>query len=85
MVEGRKAEYPIMARVAMKYFAISGTSTPAERIISRLGLLLCKRRLSLKGELFSKMMGGGAVDDCITTVDGKLPTRGSKRKNLHHH
>ena len=58
----RKAEYPFMARLARKYLAVSGTSTPAERVISRLGLVLSKRRLSMKGELFSKIM---FLSDCV--------------------
>ena len=58
----RKAEYPIMARLARKYLAVSGTSTPAERVISRLGLVLSKRRLNMKGELFSKIM---FLSDCV--------------------
>ena len=58
----RKAEYPIMARLARKYLAVSGTSTPAERVISRLGLVLSKRRLRMKGELFSKIM---FLSDCV--------------------
>ena len=58
----RKAEYPTMARLARKYLAVSGTSTPAERVISRLGLVLSKRRLAMKGELFSKIM---FLSDCV--------------------
>ena len=53
---GRRLEYPLMARLARKYLAVSGTSTPSERVISRLGLVLTKRRLSMKGNLFSKIM-----------------------------
>jgi hypothetical protein len=45
-----------MARLARKYLAIMGTSTPAERVISRLGLVLTKTRSSMSGELFSKIM-----------------------------
>ena len=52
----RSLEYPLMARLARKYLAVSGTSTPSERVISRLGLVLTKRRLSMKGNLFSKIM-----------------------------
>ena len=49
-------EYSLMAKLARKYLAVQGTSTPAERVISRLGAVLTKRRQSLTGELFSKMM-----------------------------
>ena len=52
----RYKEYPLMARLARKYLAVSGTSTPSERVISRLGLVLTKRRLKLKGDFFSKIM-----------------------------
>ena len=52
----RCKEYPLMARLARKYLAVSGTSTPSERVISRLGLVLTKRRLTLKGDFFSKIM-----------------------------
>ena len=58
----RRAEYPTMARLARKYLVVSGTSTPAERVISRLGLVLAKRRLSMKGSLFSKIM---FLSDCV--------------------
>ena len=52
----RCKEYPLMARLARKYLAVSGTSTPSERVISRLGLVLTKKRLSMKGDFFSKIM-----------------------------
>ena len=51
-----KDEYPNLARLARKYLAVQGTATPAERIMSRLGEILSKRRLAMKGELFSKIM-----------------------------
>ena len=52
----RRQEYPLMAKLARKYLAVQGTSTPAERVISRLGAVLTKRRQSLTGDIFSKMM-----------------------------
>ena len=52
----RRTEYPLMAKLARKYLAVQGTSTPAERVISRLGAVLTKRRQSLTGDIFSKMM-----------------------------
>ena len=52
----RRDEYPVMSKLARKYLAVQGTSTPAERVISRLGTVLSKRRQSLTGEIFSKMM-----------------------------
>ena len=52
----RRQEYPLMAKLARKYLSVQGTSTPAERVISRLGNVLTKRRQRLSGEIFSKMM-----------------------------
>ena len=52
----RCKEYPLLARLARKYLAVSGTSTPSERVISRLGLVLTKKRLSMRGDFFSKVM-----------------------------
>ena len=52
----RGTEYPLMSRLARKYLAVSGTSTPSERVISRLGLVLTKKRLSMRGDFFSKVM-----------------------------
>ena len=45
-----------MARLARKYLAVQGTLTPAERVMSRLGVILNKRRQAMKGDLFSKKM-----------------------------
>ena len=52
----RRDEYPLMSKLARKYLAVQGTSTPAERVISRLGAVLTKRRQSLTGDMFSKIM-----------------------------
>ena len=52
----RRDEYPLMSKLARKYMAVEGTSTPAERVISRLGAVLTKRRQSLTGDMFSKIM-----------------------------
>ena len=52
----RCKDYPLMSKLARKYVAVSGTSIPSERVISRLGLILTKKRLSMKGDLFSKIM-----------------------------
>ena len=46
-----------MASLGRKYLAAQGTSTPAERVISKLGLTLTKKRLRMKGELF--------LSDCL--------------------
>ena len=52
----RRDEYPLMSKLARKYLAVQGTSTPAERVISRLGAVFTKRRQSLTGDMFSKIM-----------------------------
>ena len=52
----RKLEFPMMSRLARKYLAVQGSATPAERIMSRLGLVLTKTRQSLPGENFGMMM-----------------------------
>ena len=57
-----KSLYPNLARLARKYLAVQGTATPSERVMSRLGVVLTKRRLAMKGELFSKIM---FLTDCI--------------------
>ena len=58
----RKELYPCMSKLARKYLCVQGTSTPAERVISRLGEVLTKKRLAMLGELFSKTM---FLTDCI--------------------
>ena len=58
----RRLEYPFMARLARKYLAVQGTSTAAERVMSRLGLVLTKRRQMMTGDLFSKIM---FLSDCL--------------------
>ena len=57
-----KLLYPNLARLARKYLSVQGTATPSERVMSRLGEVLTKRRLAMKGELFSKIM---FLTDCI--------------------
>ena len=57
-----KSLYPNLARLARKYLSVQGTATPSERVMSRLGVVLTKRRLAMKGELFSKIM---FLTDCI--------------------
>ena len=41
----KEVQYPLLAKLAKKYLCIQATSTTAERVFSRLGLLLTKRRL----------------------------------------
>ena len=52
----KEVQYPLLAKLAKKYLCIQATSTTAERIFSRLGLLLTKRRLCLDGERSEKIM-----------------------------
>ena len=58
----RRLEYPFMARLVRKYLAVQGTSTAAERVMSRLGLVLTKRKQRMIGDLFSKIM---FLSDCL--------------------
>ena len=51
-----RAEYPVMARLARKYLTVQGTSTPAEHVISRLGIVLSKSRQAMSGPIFSKII-----------------------------
>ena len=43
-------------RLARKYLSVQATSTPAERVMSSMGVVLEKRRQSMTGELFAEMM-----------------------------
>ena len=54
--------YPNMSVLARKYLSVQGTSTSAERVMSRMGIVLTKRRLSITGELFEKVM---FLSDCL--------------------
>ena len=58
----RKEIYPNVAELARKYLSVQGSSTPAERVMSDMGTILNKKRLSLGDELFSEMMYLG---DCV--------------------
>ena len=58
----KRFEYPLMARLARKYLAVQGSSTNAERVMSRMGLILTKKRMAMKGELFSEIM---FLTDCV--------------------
>ena len=59
--KGRKNKYPLLARLARKYFSIQGTSTAAERVMSDMGLVLTKKRLRMKQDLFNALM---FLSDC---------------------
>ena len=58
----RKDLYPNVAELARKYLSVQGSSTPAERVMSDMGTILTKKRLSLSDDLFSEMMYLG---DCV--------------------
>ena len=55
-------QYPRLATLAKKYLSLPATSTPAERCMSKMGLVLEKKRLRLKDEKFSKIM---YLSDCV--------------------
>ena len=45
-----------MSRLARKYLSVQATSTPAERVMSAMGIVLEKKRQAMTGELFSEIM-----------------------------
>ena len=51
-----RAEYPVIARLVRKYLTVQGTSTRAERAISRLEIVLSKSRQAMSGPMFLKIM-----------------------------
>ena len=51
-----KDKYPHVARLARKYLSVQGTSTPAERVMSDMGLILNKKRLSMSDDNFSRLV-----------------------------
>ena len=51
-----QAKYPTIARLARKYLSVQGTSTPAERVMSVMGAILNKKRLSMTDYNFSILM-----------------------------
>ena len=54
--------YPLMFRMALKYFSVQGTSTAAERSMSLLGNILTKKRLCLTNENVRML---AYLSDCI--------------------
>ena len=52
----RRGSYPLMSRLARKYLSVQATSTPAERVMSAMGIVLEKKRQAMTGELFSEIM-----------------------------
>jgi len=47
-----------MAILARKYLTVQGTSTPPERVISRLGIVLSKSRQAMSGPAHHTLRGG---------------------------
>ncbi len=45
-----KDKYPHISKLARRYLSIQGTSTPAERVMSDMGLILNKKRLSMSDD-----------------------------------
>ena len=45
-----------MSSLARKYLSVQATSTPAERVMSAMGIVLEKKRQAMTGELFSEIM-----------------------------
>ena len=51
-----KDKYPDIAKLARKYLSIQGTSTPAERVMSDMGIILNKKRLAMSDDNFRMLM-----------------------------
>ena len=58
----REDNYPLLSKLARKYLAVQATSTPAERVMSTLGLVLNSKRQSMRGDLFDEIM---FLTDCV--------------------
>ena len=43
-------------RLARKYLSVQATSTPAERVMSAMGIILEKKRQRMTGDLFNEIM-----------------------------
>ena len=48
--------YNSLCRLARKYLSIQATSTPAERVMSDMGIVLEKKRQRMSAELFNEIM-----------------------------
>ena len=51
-----KDKYPHITKLARKYLSIQGTSTPSERVMSDMGIILNKKRLAMNDENFRMLM-----------------------------
>ena len=48
--------YNSLFRLARKYLSVQATSTPAERFMSAMGIILEKKRQRMMGDLFNEIM-----------------------------
>ena len=53
---GEKEEYPRFSKLGAKYLAVLASSTPAERAMSKMDLILNKKRLKLTSSHFAMLM-----------------------------
>ena len=53
---GEKEEYPRLSKLGAKYLAVLASSTPAERAMSKMDLILNKKRLKLTSSHFAMLM-----------------------------
>ena len=56
-----KDKYPDIVRLVRKHLSVQGTSTPAERVMSDMGLILNKKRLSMSDDNFRMLIYLGDI------------------------
>ena len=61
-------KYPILAKFAYQYLAISATSTVNERLISNAGNLLSAKRTHLDAKFFRRTLFLKRNADCIASI-----------------
>ena len=49
-------KYPLLSKLACKYLCVLASSTQSERDMSKMGVILTRRRLRMKGQLFNMLM-----------------------------
>ncbi|XP_058839394.1 E3 SUMO-protein ligase ZBED1-like [Topomyia yanbarensis] len=60
-----RAQFPNLYKVAFKYFCVSATSVPSERLFSKAGQVLTKTRNRLSGPNLDKILFLNSVDDTM--------------------